>query len=64
MTEVVVRMEIGGNDYELGAIMAEREIRVRVRVLREERKREGGNNEGVAGVERTAWSSGNGGERK
>ena len=48
-------MEIRGNDEELRTEIGVR-VRVRVRVLRKDRKGIGGDDEGVARVEMETWS--------
>lgn len=59
---VEVRVEIGGYDDELRAVRVK--VRVRVRVLREDGEGVGGNDEGVARVEREAGSGGDGGDEE
>lgn len=61
---VEVRVEIGGYDDELRAVRVKVRVRVRVRVLREDGEGVGGNDEGVARVEREAGSGGDGGDEE
>ena len=54
-SSVAKMMEIRGNDEELRTEIGVR-VRVRVRVLRKDRKGIGGDDEGVARVEMETWS--------